>query len=465
MANKFEVQVVALDRFTKTFRNLNNQASKAARPLVNIHRQVGALAKEMHLDKAAKGLGKVSDAAVTLTRTLGLSLGPLESVLGAGGIVGGLLAAGGAAIGLGVRFASAGFEVNRTSQRLGVSTDALQRYRGAMRLGGVDSDAFTSNLEALGNTLQDAKFGRNPLALQMLNKFGLSVHTGADGVIDTITTMKELAGVLQHVADPHVRAIIAGAFGLQDALPVLMKGPEAVENLANEAARLGVVAGPQALKWSDDFTTSLNHLKVAADGVANTVGSKMVPVLTTGLDALTKGIRTGGWQGGLAKLYALSPDPVSQALAGGLKSFASPATTPDQRTVSGQIGGSLQQGPYRAPGGAVPMNAAPPAGVVRSAAEQQMAGQMGFTPAELERQQADEDSAGNRRELMREIQRTRDPANRALLQGEMNKIDQRMQLEVTFKGLPSGMTATARGKTENAFVPTRIAYSMPGDSP
>ena len=60
MANNFEVRVRAIDDFTKTFRNLNDQASRAVRPLVNVHRQVGMLAREMHLDKMAKGMGVVS---------------------------------------------------------------------------------------------------------------------------------------------------------------------------------------------------------------------------------------------------------------------------------------------------------------------------------------------------------------------------------------------------------------------
>ncbi len=464
MANKFEVQVVALDRFTKTFRNLNNQASKAARPLVNVHRQVGALAKEMHLDKVAKGMGKVSDAAVTLTRTLGLSLGPLESVMGAGGIVGAILAAGGAAVALGVRFASAGFEVARTAQRIGVTTNDLQRYRGAARLAGLDSDDMTAAIANLGDTLQDAKFGRNPLALQMLNKFGLAIHTNRDGTIDTIATMRELAGVLQQVADPHVRAIIAGAFGMKEALPLLLQGPEAIERLAKEAEKLGVVQGPAALQWSTDFTNSLNLMKVAIDGAANSMGSRLVPTLTKGLDYLTGRVNesTSGGHGkaaggGIADFFLAGPRFLGWL--GSSMLHGNVPTTAAQRRVTGQI--------TDAPGalaGSAAATAPAKADTGLSAAETRSL--TDFTPAEMARQQADEDSPENRRELMREIQRTRDPAARAVLEGEMNKIDQRLHLEVTFKNAPPGTTATVKPVAENAYAPTRISYSLPsGDMP
>jgi hypothetical protein len=95
-----------------------------------------------------------------------------------------------------------------------------------------------------------------------------------------------------------------------------------------------------------------------------------------------------------------------------------------------------------------------------------MAAAMQFTPEEVARQDADEHSAENRRELMREIQRTRDPNARAVLQGELNKLDGRVQVEVAFKNAPAGTTATARNPTNNAYVPTRISYAMPsGDMP
>ena len=300
MANSFQFQVVALDRYTKVFRDLNNKASKAARPISNIYRQVGALSRELHIDKFASGLGKVSNAAVTMTRTLGLSLGPLEALLGAGGIVGGLVGAGVATAALGVRFATAGFDVTRMSQLLGVSTRDLQRYAGAARLAGVDADAMKAAIGNLGDVLQNASNGRNQYARNFLDSFGLSIHKAKDGTIDAIATMRELSRELQRTADPHVQRLIASAFGLEAALPLLRRGPAAVEAFAKEAERLGVVVGPEALQWSVDFTDSLNHLKVASDGVANSLGARVVPVLTKVMDSVTRGhqpVRLHWWPG------------------------------------------------------------------------------------------------------------------------------------------------------------------------
>jgi hypothetical protein len=463
VANKFEVQVVALDRFTKTFRDLNNRASKTARPLVNVQRQIGALARETHLDKVAKGLGRVSDAAVTVGRTLGVSLGPLESILGigaAGGIIGAVGAAGIAAVGLGARFASAGFEVSRTSQLIGVGERDLQRYRGAARLAGVDQDALTASLANLGTTLQDARFGRNVTALQMLGKFGLGIHTDKNGVVDSVQTWRELADVLHNVTDPHVRQVIADAFGVRDALPLLVQGSKAVDDLASKSEALGTTKGREALQWSNDFTDSLNRMQEAVRGVSDSMGARMVPSMTRAMDVVTNRL-TESHANPVKAWWGFNED----AIRGGMKVtgvgalidkvqglLRGPAlTTPEQRTVRGTIGGP-----------AWPTGPSGP----QSASDRAMAAQMQFTPEELERQQASEHSAENRRQLMAEIARTRDPGNRAILQGELNKLDGRVQVEVAFKNAPPGTTATARNSASNAYVPTRISYSMPtGDMP
>lgn len=461
MANKFEVQVVALDRFTKTFRNLNNQASKAARPLVNVHRQVGALAKEMHLDKAAKGMGKLSDAAVTLTRTLGLSLGPLESVLGAGGVVGGILATGAAAIGLGVRFASAGFEVARTSNAIGMSTRDLQRWRGAARLVGVPLDAMDHTLSSLGTTLQDAQFGRDPLALQALNKLGISIRT-KNGLVDQNAALEDISNSLSKISDPHVRDVLANALHIDPAtFPLLTQASAGVHKLQDEAERLGVVNGPEALKWSVEFTDSLNHMKVAIDGAANSLGSRLVPSMSKGVDYLSDRItqskehpfRAAG--GEIFDFFAAGPRTVG---AGARWLFGStPGSTSADRTVSGQIGGPLQQGPYSAPGAG-------------STGGGLLDGRYVDPAVQAERD----------REAMRIVQQesasATNPADRAALQRELaaraagastnTLAPQTVKVEVAFKGAPAGTTATAKSSTDNIYLPTHIEYAMPsGDMP
>lgn len=463
MSNNFQFQVVALDRYTKVFRDLNNKATKAVRPLVNVQRQAGALAKEMHLDKVAKGLGKVSEAAVGVSRTLGLSLGPLESLLGAGGVLGGLALAAGGALALGVNFARSGFEVGRTSQAIGVSARDLQQWRGAAQLAGVDAEAMTQALTSMGRTLQDARFGRDPVALQLLRQLGIGIPT-KNGIVDQVAALEGVARALSRISDPQTRATLADALHIPpEAVPALLQGVDAMAKLRQKAQDLGVVIDEDGIQKANEFTTSLNLLKVAAMGASNAIGARFAPTITSAMDALTK--RTFQLPGNPLKAIAGVDADAARGLMrlSGVTSlfeamrdgFRGPAlTAPEQRHVAGVITGA---GPAA--------RAARGRGNDLSASE--TASLDDFTPAERARQQADEDSASNRRELLREISRTRDPAARTVLQNELTKIDQRLQVEVTLRGAPPGSSASARVVSSDAPAATaRVQFAMPaGDMP
>ncbi len=491
-SNAFEVKIVALDRFTKTFRNLNNQASKAARPLVNVHRQVGALAREMHLDKVAKGMGKVSDAAVNVSRTLGLSLGPLEAVFGAGGVIGGLAAAGGAAITLGVNFARTGFEVSRTSHAIGVSTRDLQRWQGAAELAGVSSDSMTQTLRSMGSTLEDAANGRDVDAAGVLRRFGIGIPM-KNGVVDQNAALEELSQWFSKISNPQYRNVVAKALHIDpEVIPLLERGAAGVRQLQDRAESYGYVISESGIKQTNRFTESLNNLKVSANGAMKSLGLDAISPMVNVMDRLTERLSQSRSRPGKALLgiafdaekslfrrTGLSAFPQSLSLQNVVRSVYGheQTTTPAQRSVSGQIGGPLQQGVYVKPpqpaasgqAGSAPAGTAPPAppGVTRNVAEQQMAGQMQFTPAELARQQADEDSAENRKQLVAAIARQRDPGARAVLEGELTKLDARLHVDVTLSNAPPGTTATAR--FVSADIPNataRVQFAMPsGDMP
>ncbi len=460
MANRFQIEVQAIDRYTKVFRDLNNKASKAARPLVNVQRQVGALAKEMHLDKVAKGMGKVSEAAVTVSRTLGLSLGPLESLLGAGGVLGGLALAAGGALALGVNFARTGFEVGRTSQAIGVSTKDLQLWRGAMELAGVDADVATQALGSMGRTLQNARFGRDPVALQVLRQLGVGIPT-KNGIVDQVAALEGVSQALSRISDPQLRATLADALHIPpEAIPALLQGAEAMAKLRQKAQELGVVIDQNGIQKANEFTTSLNVLKVALDGAGKSIGSAILPPMAQALDYMTKLTvasgkdRTGtAWQG---IKDAFTSGPRFLGWLGSTALHGNAPTTEAQRRVTGTITGPVAAGaPSSGRGGGNDLSSAETASLDD------------FTPAERARQQADEDSAENRRELVRELARQRDPGARAVLQNELTKLDQRMQVEVTLRGAPAGSSATARVVSDAGPAATaRVQFAMPtGDMP
>jgi hypothetical protein len=302
-----------------------------------------------------------------------------------------------------------------------------------------------------------------------------------DGQVDTLAALNGIAQVMRQMPDAHARNTLADTLHIpRESIPLLMRGADEMKRLGDETERQGNVVGPKALQWSIDFTNSLNRMQGSISGVANSWGERLVPSLTQGLDYITKmtelseknrvgtalkgmnDFRLAGWR----SLQWLG----SAALHGNVP------TTEAQRQVSGQIGGPLQQGPFRtqSPGAAASASAAggaplAPIGVHRSAAEQRMAGQMAFTPDELARQQASESTDENRRQLLAEIARTRDPGSRAILEDVLAKLpgqqQSRQTIEINVSNLPAGATVSARAKdsASDGYTPTRISYSLARD--
>jgi hypothetical protein len=293
MANKFEIQIVALDRFTNMFRKMNTQAGQSLRPFARAQRQFAALGRELHIDTITKGFRGLSQAASKVATNLGLASGPLQSLFGLG-VAGGIVGTAAAVAALGARWGELGYEVNRTSRSIGVSTDDLQRYRGAAKLAGVSAEALTGSFTALGTTLQDAASGRNGQAYNILNSLGIGIKRTKDGVVDVTGTFMELSRAIASTKNPQVQELIANAFGLREALPMLREGPEALSKLLAEAQKFGVVANGDALDGAQKFGDALNRLKTAIEGVANSWGQKLTPLLSRGADVSTKALTGGG---------------------------------------------------------------------------------------------------------------------------------------------------------------------------
>jgi hypothetical protein len=493
MANKFEVQIVALDRFTKVFRNLNTQASKAVRPLTNAQRQVGMLAREMHLDKLAKGLGKVGQASLSIGRSLGVVAPQMEALFGFG-IAGGIVATAGALVALTARWGNLGYEVNRTAGLIGVSTDDLQRYRGAAKLAGVDSAVLTRSLATLGDTLQDAQFGRNPQALIILNRLGISIKRNASGVIDSVAAFKDISLAISRIADPRVQAIVARAFGLEDALPLLKMGPAAIEELAKQAEKFGLVAGGDALKGAQKFGEELNRLKGAIEGVANSWGQKLLPIITSGMSATTNALNSRGLGGALwdvfsgrltrEAVFGATPPPVhkvSGVVTGGpgeplglrqnnpgnLRSWSGmpsangfavfPSPTAGLNAMAQQIGLYGSRDGLNTVGGIVGKYA-PPSENNTAAYIAEVARATGFKPDQ---------------QLNLSDPKVMAPLLSAMVKHEQGKqpfTDEQyadaaktVKVEIDMKNAPPGTTAQA--KQGNSFLPTRVSYSMPTGDP
>jgi hypothetical protein len=279
MANKFQITISAVDRATAVVRRINGNMSRLTRPVAQLGQSIRSLGREMGFDRlgsralaAARAVGDVGGKVVGL-------LGPLGT-LTAGGILAGLVA-------MTLEWAHMGSEIAGTSQALDIQIGQLQSLRGAAALAGVGAHELTGGLKGLGDTLEDALYGRNQQALVVLNRLGIGIHHTANGSIDAARGMRDLSAAIAGVKNVQVQGLIARTFGLEALLPLLRKGPSAIAAYEQKVAELGGVMSQDAVEAAQKFQLSLHYVSAATEGVRNAIGAKLVPILQPLVDRFT----------------------------------------------------------------------------------------------------------------------------------------------------------------------------------
>lgn len=168
-------------------------------------------------------------------------------------------------------------ELTNLSKTTGIATKTLQEYKYAAESVGVSSDAVTSDLQMLIETMSSPIPGEFNEALFMM---GI-------GIRDASGQMKSADALLGDIADKlngmnEQKALQwANRLGLSnDTLVLIKQGRLSLEQLRKEANALGAVIPEESLKRGAEFKKSLNALEFAFKGVGRTVALSVAPGLT-----------------------------------------------------------------------------------------------------------------------------------------------------------------------------------------
>lgn len=269
---KLNIVISAVDNATKTVQKINKQLAQLTRPMTQLNRSFKQFSNVSGLTKVGSALGGVGRAAVKVGQQIAGAATKLGSFVGAGSI--------GAIIAMAAEWGKLGFQIAQTANVLGVSTFQLQQFRAAATMSGLGADAATAAIKAMGDTLEDATYGRNAQALAMMRQLGIQMHRTAGGAVDSHRALLDLADALN---DPRFRgnrqaqAFAARAFGAESMLPLLLQGRKAIQAYEAESLRTGQTRDTGA---AAGFGAVLYRAEGAAQGLRNTIGDKLIPVLT-----------------------------------------------------------------------------------------------------------------------------------------------------------------------------------------
>lgn len=178
------------------------------------------------LSEAASALGEGFAGASLAGSGLAATAGAVTLAVGATVAVVGVAAY--AAMKFGESWAKGAAQLSRTAEVIGVSTKALTEFSNAAERAGVDKGTAVGTMGSLSQTLNDARYGRNTQALEVMRRLGVGMKLNKDGTVDTAGMLPAIADALQR-QNSSGRRTAARALGIPEtALPAFTQGGKAL---------------------------------------------------------------------------------------------------------------------------------------------------------------------------------------------------------------------------------------------
>lgn len=232
-------------------------------------------------EKAEKSGSKIGKAFSAIGNTM-LKVGTAVGT--------GAAAIGTAAYGLASKTASHADEIDKVSQKLGLSRESYQEWDYVLSQAGVEVTNMTTGFKTFTNKMDDAKNG-SASALKMFEKLGISLDdlnsmSREDAFNAVITAM-------QGMEDSTERAALANdLFGKsgQELTALFNQTAEQTEELKNKAHELGMVMSDEAVDAGVGLVDTMDTLKKAGEGLFNSLGTIAMPIIQKVADALIKAV-------------------------------------------------------------------------------------------------------------------------------------------------------------------------------
>ncbi len=277
MANKFEIRIGAVDGVTKVANRISRSIEGITAPYTNLRKSLKTLGDSSGIGKLNEGLGKVADTARTVADRIVSIVPGLTAISGALSLVG--------IAKLASDWGAFGFSLTKTSRSLGMSTSDLQAWHIAAQKAGVAASEFDSGIASSQNTIRDARFGKNPEALMLMQRMGVQIAANRDGTIDYLTTQQRLMAAIGRQKNPVTQRNVAGALGMEGLLPMIQRGTYG-QDLAN-ARTSGQIMTPAQIKSAEQFEDRIISLKQSLTNLGYSIGNAVTPPLQSFVESMT----------------------------------------------------------------------------------------------------------------------------------------------------------------------------------
>lgn len=173
--------------------------------------------------------------------------------------------------------------LSKTSQKIGVSVEALSALKYAADLADVSFEQLSTGVRQLSRQMANALSGSKE-AIQGFGAIGVAVQNADGSLRDTEAVLNDVADAFQKLPDGATKTAIAmrlfGRAGA-DLIPLLNAGSDGIEDLRKEAESFGLIISTETARQAEEFNDSLTRLKAAGTGVTIAITSGILPAVTS----------------------------------------------------------------------------------------------------------------------------------------------------------------------------------------
>ena len=242
--------------------------------------KVGGIASNITggLGKAVAGVAKIGAAATAVVATMASAT----------------TAAGGAFVGAAGDVASYGDNIDKMSQKMGMSATAYQEWDAVMQHSGTSMETMKASMKTLANAAESGN--------EAFQKLGLSQEQVASMSQEELFEAT-IAG-LQNVEDTTERTYLAGQLlgrGATELGALLNTSAEDTQAMRDRVHELGGVMSDEAVKAAAAYQDSLQDMQTAFSGLKNNMMAEFLPGLTEVMNGLQE-VFSGNYDEGVEQI-------------------------------------------------------------------------------------------------------------------------------------------------------------------
>lgn len=169
-----------------------------------------------------------------------------------------------------------GDEIDKNSQKMGISAEAYQKWDYVLQRNGSSISALKTGMKTFSTQIE--KGG------EAFDKLGIKTKNADGSFRDTTDVLNDSMTALAGVEDATERTALANElFGkrtAQELLPTLNSGADGIEELQQRAEELGFVMSDETVKACADYEDAMLDVQNASTGLKNNIMGAVLPAFT-----------------------------------------------------------------------------------------------------------------------------------------------------------------------------------------